>query len=220
MRKSASIVEIAKAMNAVHAAIEPAVKDGFNPHFKSKYAGLSSVWDAIRDPIVKNGLSVIQGPEGSGPEITVVTLVMHTPSGEWVEVDTTLQVGGLTPHQAGSAISYAQRYALRAIFGVCSQDDDGNEASINIKGEGKRSETVPVPQKDMGEFSDFVIDVRQRKAGTGKLFLVETAEHGELQTWKEEIAVLARDAKGADFRMVFDSEPTKYGPSIRSLRKE
>jgi hypothetical protein len=55
---------------------------------------------------------------------------MHT-SGEWVEYGplsvkpTKNDVQG-----AGSAITYAKRYALSAIFGITSdQDDDGNEDS-------------------------------------------------------------------------------------------
>ena len=33
------------------------------------------------------------------------------------------------PQKIGSAITYAKRYTLQAVYGLPSEDDDGNEAS-------------------------------------------------------------------------------------------
>ena len=44
------------------------------------------------------------------------------------------------PQSIGSAITYAKRYALSAIFGITSdQDDDGNEATQTKKQQSKKT---------------------------------------------------------------------------------
>ena len=60
MTKSDTIIELAKALNKAQAEMKGAVADSVNPHFKSKYADLASIWDACREPLTKHGLAVIQ----------------------------------------------------------------------------------------------------------------------------------------------------------------
>ena len=73
---SEQINELAKALAAAQAEIEGASKDKTNPHFKSRYADLASVWEACRKPLSKHGLSVIQGPSGGeGGTIALCTLI-------------------------------------------------------------------------------------------------------------------------------------------------
>lgn len=50
------------ALNKVQAALSAAKKDATNPHFKSKYATLASVWEAARKPLTDNGFAVVQIP--------------------------------------------------------------------------------------------------------------------------------------------------------------
>ena len=55
MKQSESITELAKAMNLAQAEMGGAVKDSANPFFKSKYADLTSVVKAIKEPFAKMG---------------------------------------------------------------------------------------------------------------------------------------------------------------------
>lgn len=54
--------DLAAAMAKAQSEIKTALKDSKNPHFKSSYADLTSVWDACRAALTKNGISVIQIP--------------------------------------------------------------------------------------------------------------------------------------------------------------
>ena len=54
------IATLHTAMASAFAEIEAATKDKTNPHFKSKYADLGSVIDAIKPPLIKYGLFFIQ----------------------------------------------------------------------------------------------------------------------------------------------------------------
>jgi hypothetical protein len=120
---SESTALLAAALLGAQAQIKGAVKDARNPHFKASYADLSSVWDACREALIVNGLTVAQYTDGA----LLVTRLMHI-SGEWIEGRTPLLMGKSDMQALGSAITYARRYGLAAMVGVCPEDDDGNAA--------------------------------------------------------------------------------------------
>lgn len=130
MRTSESIKNISKAMAQFQAEVKNPANTANNPFFKSKYAPLNDVLNLVRPILTKHGLSVLQSPSGDGEHITVTTLITHE-SGEWIESDPlTLRADKATAQGAGSAVTYARRYALSAMLGISSEDDDdGNYAS-------------------------------------------------------------------------------------------
>ena len=123
MTRSESIKEIAAAMNKAQAEMTAAKKDAKNPFFKSKYADLGSVILALKEAFANNGLSFMQSPFMTDGGVGVETLIMHS-SGEWLEGELTLPLDKPTPQAAGSAITYARRYALQSMAGIPSADDD------------------------------------------------------------------------------------------------
>lgn len=128
MRTSESIESIAKAMCESQRMMKPALKDSVNPHFKSKYSDISSVWDAIREPLTSQGLTVWQDVITEDRQVGIITRVVHL-SGQWIEFGPLfVPVSKPDAHGVGSAISYGKRYALCAALGVVSgdEDDDGN----------------------------------------------------------------------------------------------
>lgn len=127
MRQSESIAELATALCAAQAEMGGAVKDSANPFFKSKYADLGSVVKAIKEPFTKHGLSYVQLPFANEQGIGVTTRLMHT-SGEWLEDSFPLPMVKADPQAAGSAITYARRYALQAMAGIPTADDDAESA--------------------------------------------------------------------------------------------
>lgn len=128
MEKSESIKEIATALNKAQNEMGGAVKDAKNPFFKSKYADLGSVVKAIKEPFANNGLSYSQFPVYLEGLVGVETILMHI-SGEWMSNTLLLPITKKDPQAAGSAITYARRYALQSVAGVPAEDDDGNTAS-------------------------------------------------------------------------------------------
>jgi hypothetical protein len=129
MRSSESIDKLAEALCAAQGEMGGAVKGSANPFFKSSYADLTSVIKAIKEPCQNNGLSYVQLPHRSDSSIGVVTRLMHV-SGQWLENEFTLPMVKSDPQAAGSAITYARRYALQALFGIPAVDDDGESAMI------------------------------------------------------------------------------------------
>jgi hypothetical protein len=143
---SVEINELAKALSDAQGEMTAAAKDATNPHFKSRYATLASVWDAIRKPLTANGLSVSQILEAEPGGVAVRTMLLHS-SGQWLASRYVMPVGErLTPQAMGSAITYARRYALSAIVGIApDDDDDGNAASDQPKVE--RPAPRPAPEQ-------------------------------------------------------------------------
>ncbi|MCA6302073.1 MAG: ERF family protein [Phenylobacterium sp.] len=138
--QSPTIAALAKALSAAQGEIEGAVKGKNNPAFRSKYADLSAVWDACREALSKNGLSVIQSPGPCADGRMEMTTVLAHASGEWMRGTLTIPLGKVDAQAYGSATTYARRYALAAFVGVAPEDDDGNAASASAPKASPRSE--------------------------------------------------------------------------------
>lgn len=130
MTKSESIKNLTAALVKFQKAMAPVKKEANNPFFKSSYADLSSIIEAIRKPLSENGLSFTQFPTGEGG---LITILMHE-SGEFIEETFSMRPVGTKPQDIGSAITYARRYALGAVLGIATEaDDDGNAASGKVQ---------------------------------------------------------------------------------------
>lgn len=129
--RSDSLDKLATALAKAQAEIEGAVKDKSNPAFRSKYADLGAVWDAIRDPLTKNQLSVVQFPRRTQTGVAVKTMLLHA-SGQWIAGEMEVPCTKQDAHGVGSATTYARRFSLSAVVGVAPMDDDGNGATRNV----------------------------------------------------------------------------------------
>jgi hypothetical protein len=124
MKHSVSLTNIAPAIKKAQANIRGAIKDANNPFFKSKYADLESCWEAVKEPLQAEGLSVVQTMgfiPGAGP--TLITTLLHM-SGEYITGEQPVCAKSDNPQDMGSAITYARRYGLSAIVGLIQVDDD------------------------------------------------------------------------------------------------
>lgn len=129
MITSETIDKIAPAFVKAQAACNGAKKSSNNPHFKSKYADLSAVWDACESALEVNKLSVLQGlGEVIDGKMQIETMLLHE-SGQWIKSLASIPLPKADPQGYGSASTYARRYTLAALMGIVQEDDDGNAAS-------------------------------------------------------------------------------------------
>jgi len=136
--------ELCKAMAQAFPAIEGAIKDKTNPHFRSKYADLTNVIAAIKPELSSNGLWFTQVVHSAEGMAAVETIIMHT-SGESLSCGvTSVPVLKNDAQGYGSALTYARRYSLSAAFGVAPEDDDGNEACEKPKVPPAVGPNIPV----------------------------------------------------------------------------
>jgi len=157
-KHSSEISELLTALSLAQGAIENAVKDSDNPYHKSHYSDLASVRNAIRKPLMENGLSVIQGTEIScDGEMILVTMLGHK-SGQWIKCFYKIMPGqsrsggfmlSNDPQSIGSAITYGRRYMLMAMTGVAPDDDDGEKAMGRDKPPTKSKQLAQKAQQAM-----------------------------------------------------------------------
>src|SRR4029077_1225993 len=110
--------ELAGALAKAQGAMNNASMNRINPHFKSKYADLAALWDAVRKPLSDNGLSVVQIIRDG----RLHTMLLHT-SGQRLCSDYPLPATA-RPQEMGSALTYARRYSLSALVGIAADEDD------------------------------------------------------------------------------------------------
>jgi hypothetical protein len=139
------------AMAAAFGEIEAATKSANNPHFKTKYADIGAVIDAIKPALIRHGLFFTQHPQPSEDGVTVET-VLHHASGESLSLGSLYLPANKRDAQGfGSALTYARRYALQTAFGVPTEDDDGNAA---VKAAAGYSQGGAISQQQPNTISD------------------------------------------------------------------
>ena len=144
MNKSESIIELAKALSSFQSKMTAVKKDSINPFYKSKYVTLDTIWETIRKPLSKNGLSITQTMGIAMNEKSILeTILCHT-SGEWISGQQLVNPIKDDPQSLGSAISYARRYSLSAILGIVADEDD--DANVATKPESKPLEKPILPK--------------------------------------------------------------------------
>lgn len=152
MDMSDSISKIAPALLVAQKAMTAAAKAATNPHFKSKYADLAAVIEAVKEPLNEAGITFLQTVGNDTTGVTVRTALVHE-SGEWIAATIYLPVPQQTPQAFGSGITYAKRYGLQSLCGLPSEDDDGERASEPEKPDAHRVEPAPRKMKPK-EFQD------------------------------------------------------------------
>ena len=165
------------ALAKAQAEIGVAVFDSVNPHFRSKYASLSAVREVVKEPFAKNGLSVSQWLDGEGDGISLTTILTHS-SGQYIQSSFPLLLPKRDMQGLGSATTYARRYALAALAGVVSdEDDDGNAATVTPKSQPYQPRvSAPAPQAQQmpddflndgssSDIGDYVVQIGKKFKG-------------------------------------------------------
>lgn len=206
MTRSESIAQLAAAMAKAQPAIEPAIKDAANPFFKSKYADLAEVWRVIQAAFAPHGLSVLQVPETADDgSVTLTTMVLHD-SGEWIAGTMPVRVTKDDPQGVGSGITYARRYALSAMCGVVTEDDDG-EAAMGRGNDNAHQEERTIGKDGYDRLVYFVASI------------AEATGHDRKQIWAtvREMAKQFGRAKVGDMTLAESKQVEDYLASIEPV---
>lgn len=203
MITSEAINELAAALAKAQGAMTAASLDKVNPHFKSKYSSLAAIWDAIRIPLTANGLSVIQSISNCDAGIEITTKMLHA-SGQWIESRLCMPISQNTVQAIGSAITYGKRYALVAMAGIASdEDDDGETATPTQRQQAPRvtpqQPVTPEPPKPQANTNTATWELA---LASWKFQKERAIKHGGLESHIERCKPHADAAKNKDIQAV------------------
>jgi hypothetical protein len=144
------------------------------------YAELDEIIRATRPGLAAHGLAVTQEAVNAEGAVGIVTRVVHV-SGEWVEFGPLLFALAGGPQQAGSALTYARRYALTAALGITAEDDDdATSAQVSRAGPVEVTNLGEVPAAARGAVEGSGGPPVDAAGGPPDFRLARTAEAGEL----------------------------------------
>jgi hypothetical protein len=69
--------DISLALWKAQRKMKAATKDSTNPHFRSKYADLGSVIDAVKEALSSEGIVFLQGVHDAVDGVAVETMLLH-----------------------------------------------------------------------------------------------------------------------------------------------
>lgn len=162
--------KLADALAKAQAEFRPILKDKTakvrmkaGGEYSYNYADLSSVIDATKEALSKNGLAIMQPVEFQGERLVLHTKLLHN-SGEMQSCFWPLPAPHTPAQEMGSALTYARRYSMSAILGVASEDDDdgaaGNTAASHKPEPPKQAPKAQPPQQKPANGALELVDPR------------------------------------------------------------
>lgn len=142
-----------------------------NPFFKSKYADMSDIWDAIK-PIL--GMEKIHIGHKvyiteNGHEV-LKTIFTHVPTGETVESEKLIMLSRQTAQEFGSYMTYMRRYMVTSMLGLVTEnDDDGNKAS-------EKPQVVTINQNQLTTLQNMMMEAQADEVAFLKYYGIEKLE--------------------------------------------
>jgi hypothetical protein len=135
---------LAAALAKAQGEMKNAGLNKVNPHFKSKYADLPTIRDAVTGVLSKHGLAIAQFTRCGEHGTVLVTRLMHADGGV---IDGEFPLPNLSdqPQKMGSAITYARRYSLAAMCGIAAEEDDDAEAATDRGNGAQKAATAHRP---------------------------------------------------------------------------
>ena len=186
---------IAKALIKAQKNMVNPKKESENPFFKSRYADLNSVREAVIPALNEQGIVVLQPTINIEGKNFVRTILLHE-SGEKIEGDTEILFTKQNDPQAqGSGISYARRYGLQSLVCVGADDDDGNEAASTKQPTKEKGWLNKMKGNDMtAEWQNVVKAINE---GTVKDINTVESHYKLSAETKKEIELLLKNATNA-----------------------
>jgi hypothetical protein len=210
MQKSEKINELCKALTLFHVKVDSISKDAKNPFFKSSYATLHNIQEAIREPLAEAGLTVCQFPDEQNG---LTTIVMHT-SGQWIESTYYMNPVKNDPQSLGSSITYQRRYALCSALNLSigDEDDDANIATHGKSTPVQSQASIPANEKEWLNkgTKNYLLAIEKLKAGTTTVDKIKSAYRLSKETTELFNMIASQSKKEISDSSWTDSESHHY----------
>lgn len=180
MKTSESITNIAQALYDLQGGMKTiarskVVKTG---KYEFRYAPLDTIMETITPLMQKSGLVVLQSVDTD----VLTTRIMHK-SGEWIQSETHLNKDHANMQGFGGEITYKRRYALSALIGLVSDDD--NDAPRHSATQGAMEALTPRRQSYLADIAEII----KEKFGQGEGEWGAFEEYQQITDGEERVAL-------------------------------
>jgi hypothetical protein len=211
----ASELTLISALVKAQSQMSHAAFDQTNPHFKSKFASLKSVIDAVKPALNANGIAYIQKSVPMDHGIAVET-VFYGHGEELSTGPVPVPIDRENAQGFGSALTYAKRYSLAMACGVAAdEDDDGNAAAKNSTGRKPQKVTKIVMQEEGIVDEDGNLTIDEGKVRSYISLITEAASADDDAGMKELLDELRYDNRMKT--AVWDQLPSNVRTAIRKV---
>lgn len=129
MNRSDTTANLASSLVKAQTALKNPHFDSTNPHFKSKFASLAAVREAVVPVFSACGIAITQWPVATENGFAGCRTRLDHVSGEWMEETFLIPVDKGNAHGYASAVTYAKRISMQSVAAVVGDEDgDGNAA--------------------------------------------------------------------------------------------
>lgn len=167
--------------------------------YSYSYAELSTVLDAIRKPLAKQGIVVVQHPRvqynEDGAWVEIESVMLHA-SGQWMSNLLAARLPDNKPQTLGSLITYLRRYAVQGLVGIATEQDEDGSAAQGVAEQASHQPTQRAGSRPITPAQEKFLLVEMAKAKVGNDALIKwmDAEGGIKITRLAEIPMGGFDA--------------------------
>ncbi len=138
---------ISAAFVTAHAKFPVIAKDKWNDHYKSWFADLASVRQAVRPILEAHDLALMQPWDAKGAVVTVQTRLLHK-SGQYFEDFSSAEAKNASAQAVGAAVTFISRYAAIGMLDLsASGDDDDGNSTKKDEGDGPSRDPIATPEE-------------------------------------------------------------------------
>ena len=163
-----AVIAMQHSLEAIERSKE--VKTG---KYSFKYAPLDAIMDKVKPLFAANGLAVMQGVDAD----VLTTRLIHS-SGQWVESETHLNREHANMQGFGGEVTFKRRYALSALIGLVSDDDNDAPATKGPRAGARTGIGADLPEDwkiYLGDLADECTTLVNRGRVTEALARIEEA---------------------------------------------
>lgn len=186
------IDSLAAALVAAQLEVQNPPLDATNPHFKSKFASLPAVRNAIVPVFAKHGLAITQDLRTTERGIACTTILMHKSGQTKAYGPLEMPATKLDAQGLGSAATYARRYALLAVAGVAGEEDDDGSAATKPNGAPKME---PISDSQVADLESLIEEVGADRAAYMKHLKIASLKEIPAKNYKYAVEQLERKRK-------------------------
>lgn len=123
--------------------------------FSFRYADLESISDAIVPLLQEHDIMLLQPTRTVADGSAVSTLLIHVPSGDFIQSDGILLPKNIVPRELGAAVTFFRRYDLVSFLALIADDDlDAPEFTSDVQAPPERAAKPAVDHKPAEGTSD------------------------------------------------------------------